>query len=243
VTNETFPLLGPNCRGVRTLYSPDGATDYGGWLGGTETDDVVNTLDHPAWLNLDDRIGVRFSGPGKTVYHNRHYHVPYHAIADDLVLSRLEGERSLRTGEATQALTALLIPEQSHAETPRSALGVLSGPDDTACLTADGYLAAASSGTTARTCVFQGTRPESVPVYCGATVEAVGRELRVAVDLGARSAGLLRAERCLRVDGDVRVDSMGSGATYVVNVGQADGRVQNDTGGAESVAPRGVLVL
>ena len=41
IVNEHFPLLAPNCRGSRTLYSPQGATEYRGWIGESEADDVL----------------------------------------------------------------------------------------------------------------------------------------------------------------------------------------------------------
>ena len=60
-----FPLLEPNCRGVRTLYHPGGATDYSGWLGEREADDIEDRLGRPAWLNIDNRLGIVFSGYGR----------------------------------------------------------------------------------------------------------------------------------------------------------------------------------
>ena len=96
ITNETFPLLGAKARGVRTLYHPAGKTDYKGWLGTASSEDVVDGLGRPVWLNIDDRMGVHFVGPGKAIYHNRHHHPRYRAITDDLVLSRLEHSQALR---------------------------------------------------------------------------------------------------------------------------------------------------
>ncbi|MBI3944656.1 MAG: hypothetical protein HY321_01950 [Armatimonadetes bacterium] len=218
ITNETFPLLGPNSRGARVLYRPEGATEYRGGLSDSESDDRVDLLGHPEWLNVDDRIGIRFAGPGDALYHNRHFHRPYRAIADDLVLSRLPAT-PLRAGEAAPPLSALLLPEQAHADTPGSEFSLLQGDADTACLMADGFAAAANFGPEPRVCRFAGARPALIPAYAGATVEAVGGEIRCLVPLEAGTASLLRAVRMVRAAGDVRVDVAADGRALITNFG------------------------
>ncbi len=219
ITNETFPLLGSKARGVRTLYHPAGKTDYKGWLGDRPSDDVVNRLGRPDWLNADDRMGIRFAGPGEAVYHNRHYHRPYRSIADNLILSRLEAQRALRTGEATAPLAALLVPEQSHEDTPQAELHILAGPEQTACLATSGYLAAANFAPFQGVSLFSRRRPERIDVYAGTTIQTRGDVLEVRIPLAGHSARWFEAATTLRVDGDVRVDAMEAGPTYATNVG------------------------
>ena len=241
VTNECFPLLAPNCRGVRTLYRPDGSTEYRGWLGDAETDDVVDRFDAPAWLNIDDRIGVRFSGTGRTVYQNRHYFKPYRAIADDLTLSRQEGEKVVSAGEEVGHLAALLCPEQRHDDTAATALRVSMGPEHVVFLVTDGCLAAANFKAERRMCAFDLPRPEAVPVYAGATAEVRGDGLRCTLVLNGESALLLETTCMLRVIGDVRVDSILEGAIYVTNTGESEARVEvvsgDEAGGMWEMEP------
>jgi len=226
IINEHFPLLAPNCRGARMLYHPEGATEYRGWLSDTESSDVVDRLGRPAWLNLDDRIGIRFVGTGLAIYHNRHFFKPYRAIADELVLSRQEGKKIVRAGEEVGHLAALLCPEQSHADTPAATLILPSGPDQTACLVTEGALAAANFGAARRQCVFEMPRPKAIPVYPDATIEANKGRLYITTVLEGRSAVLLEASRTLEIEGDVRVSAMMDGACYATNVGPTTARVE-----------------
>ena len=224
ITNERFPLLAAtyrgSCRGSRTLFYPGGAADYRGWLGESEADDVVDTYAHPAWLNVDDRLGICFAGTGATVYHNRHYFRPYRAVADDLTLSRLAGPKAVRRGEEVSRLAALLVPEQAHAETAATVLTAQLSPagdavGDAVCLATDGAFAAASFAPAARRCTFAFARPAAVPLVPGATVEARGSELRFSVLLEARGAAFFTVAERRAVQHDVRFDVMPDGTTFV----------------------------
>ncbi|MSS71342.1 MAG: hypothetical protein EXS64_07615 [Candidatus Latescibacteria bacterium] len=220
VTNEHFPLLGDNCRGARVLHRPDGSVAYKGWLGDAESDDVIDTLDHPAWLNIDDRLGLRFSGTGVTIYHNRHYFKPYRAISDDLTLSSQGGAKAVKAGQEVGHLGALICPEQKHRATTSATLLTPKGPAEGVCLVTDGFLAAAHFGEARRSCAFELPRPEEIPVYPGATVEAKKNRLRITVVLEGRSAVLLQASRTLTVKGDIRVETTPDGAAFVTNPGK-----------------------
>ena len=154
ITNEHFPLMAPNCRGARVLYRAEGETRYAGWHGESESDDVIDHLGHPLWLNVDDRLGIRFAGNGEAIYHNRHFFDPYRAIADDLTLSRFEGERSLRAGEEAGRLSALLLPEQAAVDTPAVVFEILDGPENGVGLLTEGFLAAANFAPAHQICAF-----------------------------------------------------------------------------------------
>ena len=237
ITNEHFPLLAPNCRGERTLYRPDGSTDYKGWIGTEEDEDIVDQLGTPAWLNVDDRLGIRFAGSGHAVYHNRHFFKPYRAIADDLTLSVQDTARALSAGDEAGRLEALLAPEQHQDETSTGSFGRLEGPDDTACLTCEGYLAAANFSPGARTSTFTCARSGAIPVYAGATVSAVGNSLSVAVELQRQSARLLYESRSLITKGDVRIDTAADGVAFITNLSDSSISVQiaNDSSRDQSV--------
>jgi hypothetical protein len=207
----------------------------------------VDRLGRPPWLNVDDRMGIRFVGPGETIYHNRRYHPHYRAIADDLVLSRLERPQAMRTGEATAPLAALLIPEQNHEDTVRTELRILAGPDDTACLTTGGYLAAANFAPAGGAIVFRRRRSEVIDVYAGTTTEIRGDDLEVRLPLAGRSAQWFEAGATLRVDGDVRLDANAAGAIYVTNLGKQAASVEilgpSGAGQKQSLPPGEVKAL
>ena len=229
ITNEHFPLMAPNCRGERVLYRAEGETRYAGWHGESESDDVIDHLGRPAWLNVDDRLGIRFHGNGEAVYHNRHFFDPYRAIADDLTLSRFEGERPLRAGEEAGRLSALLLPEQVAADTPDAVFEILSGPDDGIGLLTEGFLAAANFAPTHQICAFGMGKTESVPVFPGAVLETQGDHVSYRVPIGGASACLLRATYALKLKGDARIDALPDRALYVfssegaeVSVAQGD---------------------
>ena len=241
ITNEHFPLLAPNCRGTRTLYHPDGSIDYKGWHGDAESDDIIDSLGHPRWINVDDRLGIRYSGTGQTIYHNRHHFKPYRAVADDLTLSRQQEEKSLNAGDEAGHLAALLIPEQAHVDTTSASFHIPVGSGNSAALTTAGYLAAANFEPKCRKCVFSLPRPEEVPVYSGATVEANGDALCFTLALNGECSCLLESVQTLRFEGDVRIDAIPAGATYVTNIGNKDVQVEvtagKKTGETEQIGP------
>ncbi|MYD60306.1 MAG: hypothetical protein F4W91_04645 [Gemmatimonadetes bacterium] len=215
ITNEHFSHLAPNCRGERVLYRPDGETRYAGWHGESESDDIIDNLSQPPYLNIDNRLGIHFTGNGDTIYHNRHYFNPYRAIADDLTLSRLSGEKPLRAGEEAGRLTALLIPEQTAADTPDTPFEILTASEDGVGLIAQGYLAAANFGTSQQICTFTANRTEQLPIFPGTILETHGNRARYRIPISGESACLLRATQRLNIEGDVRIDAISDGALYV----------------------------
>jgi hypothetical protein len=190
---------------------------------------------------------LRLAGPGEAIYLNRHWFKPYRAVADDLVLSRLERKSSLRAGQATAPLAALLIPEAGHAETAAAKLSILSGPKETACLATDGYLAAANFEAASRTCVFTQTRLQTIPIYEGVTSEVTGQVHRCEVTIGAGSACLHRSVRNLAVEGHVRIDVTVRGEIHVANIGDQPARVEVVSGQARGrplqLSPGDIQVL
>ena len=218
IVNERFPLLAPNNRGSRTLYSPGGAVAYRGWIGASAADDVVDTFDAPGWLNVDGRLGIRFAGAGRTVYHNRHAFTPYRAVADDLILSRLPGPRAIRRGAPASTLATLLLPEATPEETAATAFGVhLTVGGDAVCLVTDSGVAVASFSPIARRHTFALPRPAARPLLPGVTLETQGDTLRLSAVVEARGAALfpVTGRRPVEGDRDVRLDVMPDGTAYV----------------------------
>ena len=215
ITNETFPLLAPNCRGERVVHLPGGAKTYRGWLGESEAEDVVDEHDHPAWLNVDERVGLAFSGDGKTIYHNRHHFRPYRAIADDLTLSRVRGPQRVSRGGSAGTLAALVLPESSPADTAAASLSVTVTADGGAvCLVTEGACAVVNFGAARRRCSFTLRRPAQVPLYTGATVEVHGDKLILSVLLEAAAAATYLVSEQRTVDGDGTFAVMPDGAVF-----------------------------
>jgi hypothetical protein len=218
VTNEHFPLLGDNCRGERILYHPGGENRYKGWHGEDETEDVVDRLGRPDWLNIDGRVGITFAGTGDAVYLNRHFFKPYRAIADDLTLSHQRGEADLVAGEEAGRLVALIGLEEQKEVTSGARLEVLEGPEDSACLTTDGYMVAANFEASGRVCTFSCPFKEEVWVYPGTTLETKGDHVEYSVSLGGVTACQFKAIRRINLKGRVRVDAVSDGTTYVTDL-------------------------
>ena len=219
IINERFARLAPNCRGSRTLYSPDASKEYQGWLGTDEGRDVVDWLGRPAWVNIDDRMGIRFIGTGRTVYHNRHYFKPYRAIADDLVLSRQVKRKTLKRGEEGGRLTAVLVPEQSHQDTPHAELRMLLGPRGSVCLITDGFLAATMFEGEEQVCPFTLARPSRFQVFPGTGLVIRGDSCSYEVRLAAARGMCAAASHVISVEGDVRVDATCTGTVYASSLG------------------------
>ena len=218
VTNEHFPLLGDNCRGERKIHHPDGEITYKGWHGETESEDVVDQLGSPDWVNIDGKIGIRFLGTGTVVYHNRHYFRPYRAIADDLTLSHQEESTELKSGDEAGRLIALVGPEEGRETTSSARLEVLDGSDNTACLVTDGYLVAANFEPKGRMCTFSCPRDDEVWIYAGTTLTTYEDRVEYAISMGGMSACRLQAVRRTCLKGRVRVDAVADGTTYVTDL-------------------------
>jgi hypothetical protein len=227
--NENFPLVEGNCNGYRTLYHPDGEERFQGFVSASPDDDVTFSLENPWWLNIDDRIGIVFSGTGKTVYINRHYFKPYRAIADDLYLS-VQDENRYSAGDTIAELAFLLCPEQSHDETPNQRLTVITSKEDAVCfvcLITPDYLCAAlllpglspyDAGGSERLCKFDVAREDLIPIYSG-IVEIEEDCVQLQLRLRAGQAFFSEARFYVKTDGTVRVEVVPEGTTFLTNTG------------------------
>jgi hypothetical protein len=154
-----------------------------------------------------------------------------------LILSRQDGENSVRAGETAGYLAALLCPQQRRGQTAGAVelqLELATAGEHAVCLVTDGYLAAANFTQGRKRWVFHLASPEAIPVYPGATVETAGDQLRVTVTLEGESAALFTAGQMLHTAGNVRVDASADGATYVTNVGASPAQVEAAGGAGQS---------
>lgn len=131
-------------RGRRHIYWERGDRVLCGYPTDSDQNDMALDLGDTRWVNLDDRAGIVFEASGQALYHHRHYFKVWHAIEDELVLSRQGSERSFKAGEDVAQMTALWCPHQSHEETARQELRVHSPAAGIFAAEVDGLLCAAN---------------------------------------------------------------------------------------------------
>ena len=144
VVNDGYFGDHEDLRGRRHIYWERGDRVLRGYPADSDRDDMALDLGDTRWVNLDDRAGIVFEGSERPLYHHRHYFKVWHAIEDELVLSRQESERSFRAGEDVAQLTTLWCPDQSHEETARQELVVHSPAAGIFAAEVDGLLCAAN---------------------------------------------------------------------------------------------------
>ncbi|MBM4078312.1 MAG: hypothetical protein FJ278_01350 [Planctomycetes bacterium] len=227
IVNEHFKAVRGNCRGSRTLYTPDGADVFRGFVSQDPQSDLVRTYERLPWLNVDDRLGVVFRGSGKTVYHNRHYFNPWWAVADDLTLSRMDQAREVKAGDCVAELMALLAPDQRHARTARQKFTALSCGPDIVGLIADGYLAAANFGPSASLVTLSAPCSEdgAMAIFEGSAIVSENW-ITYTLSLEAGAAVLREALRSVVTDDDFAVTACATGEVLARNLGSERAQLQ-----------------
>jgi hypothetical protein len=227
IVNEKFACAGPDGRARRTLYYPGGEKTFFGFPSRKPADDILLALDHPAWVNIDDRMSVFFRGSGATRYTNRHFFKVWHAVADDLELSVQEKPRSFAKNALIGELTSLICPGQKHSEIGASPLILAkTGEAVRAALVGD-YLAWVNFGE--QPCrdeaLFAAKPGAGMPVFPGvSTLGGEGWTLAVRGD--ALEGVILEARGVLKLaapvaDQRLRVEAVPGGAVYMTNPGSA----------------------
>jgi hypothetical protein len=133
-------------HGLRRLFWEGGERAFRGCPSGSDKDDIVLDLNRTGWVNVDDRCGLVFTGPGRALYCNRHFFPVWRAIEDALVLSLLDQAKSCKAGEEVAHLVMLWCPEQTHRETAREALSVQQLYREAAVVKVNSYLCACNFG-------------------------------------------------------------------------------------------------
>ncbi|MBB29240.1 MAG: hypothetical protein CME25_10105 [Gemmatimonadetes bacterium] len=171
IVNENFPEISGNCNGYRILHTPEGSSRFDGEVSSDPDSDIIQVLGAPEWINVDGRLGIVYTGTGKTIYHNRHYFQPWWAIADDLILSRQVMPKRFRAGEQIGKLTALIAPDSTPGKTSLLLLYSLESRSNAAGLIADGHLAAANFGQRPRSINLTGSKGamSEFPIFEGTT--------------------------------------------------------------------------
>lgn len=240
IINETFSAMPANCHGARTLYTPDGADEFKGYVSTDPDTDIVKTYDRPAWINVDDRLGIVFQGTGAVVYHNRHYFDPWWAVADDLILSRMAAERMVEGGREITRLTALLAPDRTHLETASIRLTPLVSDGDALGVIGAGYLAVAcfdgSEALTAKRSAFN-----AVPVFSGTTT-LDGHTISYRPELSSGGVALHPALCHITTEGDFEVTACDAGRIFIRNIGDKTENIHVQDQKCD-IAPGGIEML
>lgn len=243
IVNETFGVKDDNARGARLLHRPGGSEEFRGTVDTDPESDVVREFLHPAWLNIDGRLGLVFHGDGKTVYRNRHFFETWWATADDLVCSLIEEPRAVRRGKRIARFDALVAPEKGPVETSRLAVLPLEAKD-AAGLLSQGWLAAANFSAKQRTVSFAAPRAAlpRIPVFPGAA-DVTERSVRWSASMAPGGASLREALFQADVRGTLRIVSSDTGEAMAENRGRTSASVKVGTGKARTVRPGGILRL
>jgi hypothetical protein len=236
IVKEYFPLPGANSRGTRDIYTSSGIITSRGFVSRTPEDDILKELVGTGHLNIDDRVGLKFSGSGIPLYHSRHFFEPYRAVADDLILSRHASPRSILPGDNAGSLAAVIVPGQEHSLTPFIPLHVALDGEAGVCLTTDGYMAVANFGRNLTVMRFRVPRGEKVQVFPDSSLVA-SAVLEYSFAIQPRSAALLRATGVTRISGQVRIDSDPRGDSNFT--GLKDGSLLKLADGSEFPIPEG----
>ncbi len=225
IINEKYSAMKDNCRGYRILATPAGPTRFEGFVSADPASDVIRTYDHPAWVNVDGRLGIVFRGSGETVYHNRHFFSPWWATADDLILSRSAGPRRVKAGNVITRLTALIAPGQSARQTAATILTELSGPKGCVGLIGSGHLAAANFGGDVKQAGLRARRVDLplIPLFEG-TTRISDQTVTYHLTLQPGQAVLRQAVCHLKVSGDI--EAMASASSVIArNIGKTPASV------------------
>jgi hypothetical protein len=221
IVNENFKTMKGNCNGYRVLHTPDGSERFKGFVSTDPESDLIRTLDHPGWVNVDNRMGLVYSGPGKTVYHNRHFFNPWRAVADDLTLSRIERPFRVKKGGEIARLNALIAPDRSAAKTAELSPGLLKGPSHAVAFLTQGYLAAANFSDRRRTLSFVSPRSvkDAIPVFAGQCELSSGK-VTYSLELGAGKSTLRQELLSIVAKGSLRITATETGSVLAENTGR-----------------------
>jgi hypothetical protein len=252
IVNEKFACAGPDGRARRTLYYPGGEKTFFGFPSRDVGDDVTLALDHPAWVNVDDRLSLVFRGSRATRYTNRHFFKVWHAVADDLELSVQDAPQPFAKGSLIGELTALICPGQKHEESGGVPLVLADSGDNVRAALAGSYFAWVNFGEAPCRveALFAGKAGDAMPVFPGASaLSAEGWTYTIQAD--ALEGTILEARGALRVvDAPsglrVRVEAVPGGAVYVTNPGKDVAKmewIRGKSRGALTLRPNEIRAL
>lgn len=212
IINEQFDAIDGNCNGFRKIYTPTGTDRFEGFVSADPNSDVLQTYDHPDWVNIDGRLGIVFCGQGETIYHNRHYFNPWWATADDLTLSHFARPKRIKAGEQITQLTALIAPNQSAKQTAKTTCITLMSKQNCVGLIGQNHLAVANFEQKSVRTKLRAKRTTftTIPIFEG-TTQISDRWVTYPLTLQPGQAHLKKAQTTLDVTGQIEATTSASG--------------------------------
>ncbi len=252
IVNEKFACAGEDGRARRTLYFPGGEKTFFGFPSRNPEDDITLALDHPDWVNIDDRMSIYFRGSGATRYTNRHYFKVWHAVADDLELSVLDGSRTYPKDALIAELTSLIVPGQKHGEIAGTPLVPARTTPEIGAIHIGDFLVWFNSGDAPgrSEAVFAALAGDDVPVFPGVSV--LGDEAWTYTVAGdGLESSILEARGALKLSASrpgtqLKVEAVPGGAVMVTNTGRVRADLAWRTGRVRSafiLKPGAVRIL
>lgn len=229
IINENYSALPDNCHGYREVTTPAGTSRFDGFVSANPDSDLIHTYDHPAWINIDRRLGIVFRSSDETVYHNRHFFPTWWATADDLILSRAHTRRKVKAGAVVTQLAAIITPGQSVKQTATTRLIELAAPSGCTALIGGGHLAAANfeRDTPRITLLAKRSVFTLVPIYAGHT-RLTDTTVSFSLALSRGHAALFEPLAFLTITGEVEVTAA-SGSIVVHNPGSTTAVITKGT--------------
>ncbi|MDD5598901.1 MAG: hypothetical protein PHV82_13215 [Victivallaceae bacterium] len=221
IMNEKVNGL-PACKGFRTLYHTQGKEVFKSFIRGDAGEDVFRELENPPWLNLDDEIGIVFSGAADVVYHNKHYFSPYRAVADNLFLNRNKAALGkYAAGADITSLAFLFCPEQPHAATAADTFIRAAAVDpETVCFLTDEYLTAGNFGARGGSFAFEFPRKSLIPIVTSAVTHVYKNKVIYKVELNGRQGDYFPIVTFIETNGEnIKAVGAASGGLYLTNDG------------------------
>jgi hypothetical protein len=227
IINETFSAMKTNCKGYRRVHTPAGVDRFEGGVSADPDSDRIECYDHPAWLNVDGRIGFVYAGSGATIYHNRHYYPTWWAVADDLTLSRVDRRSRAAAGRVFAEFNALMVPGCSASRTAALDLAALRAPAHSAALITERHLAAANFADHRRTLSFSAAPRQlsPIPIFSGVT-RVTPRRVTIRLQLGPGAATLVKARADVEVEGPAEFIAADTGPITARNRGPGPARIK-----------------
>lgn len=226
VINEKFACEVENDRPRRILYYPDGQQAFYGYPSANPETNESFKLTHPGWVNVDDKMTLIFQGRFETVYLNRHHYEIWHALADELYLSRLPEPTKFKAGAEISHLTTLICPEEKHTGVSPELLQIAETPDALVGIRTGNYLSWAKWDSVTKPVEFrfEFTGKATIPVFPG-TSQVQKSTMIFKPDWENHDLQVLIAMGQIELSTDSQpenllIEVLPQGAVYVTNAGK-----------------------
>ncbi|HOV21189.1 MAG TPA: hypothetical protein PLW95_00705 [bacterium] len=222
IMNERFPELKINCTGSRKLYTPSGVYNFPSMVKPNSKYDKKVELKSPPWLNLDDRMGIIIASEGhQTLYHNRHFFKPYHAVTDELFLNMHNKKNFYKKNSIIADILFMFIPGQNHKDTPKQLfITPLSCSEGIWGALTDNNLIVGNLDVCSGSYSIEFKRQKTISVFPGITKIENGK-VSYEVDIIKGQSLFMESLFSIETNGFFIVSALPGGLVYITNNGRA----------------------